>query len=98
MREPTPVSRALAQMNIPHREFRHPGLVRSLAQAAAERDQQPEQIIRSILFRESIFAPAEVSRRAWDDYHPVQRRFTPGVGRRRNCQVGEGIVGHELLR
>jgi Cys-tRNA(Pro)/Cys-tRNA(Cys) deacylase len=47
----TPVSRALAQMNIPHREFRHLGPVRSLEQAAAERGQQPEQIIRSILFR-----------------------------------------------
>lgn len=49
--DPTPVSRALAQMNIPHREFRHPGPVRSLEQAAAERGQQPEQVIRSILFR-----------------------------------------------
>lgn len=47
----TPVSLALAQMNIPHREFRHPGPVRSLDQAAAERGQQPEQVIRSILFR-----------------------------------------------
>ena len=51
MNNPTLVSRALAQMNIPHREFRHPGPVRSLEQAAAERGQQPEQIIRSILFR-----------------------------------------------
>jgi Cys-tRNA(Pro) deacylase len=51
MSNPTPVSRALAQMNIPHREFRHPGPVRSLEQAAAERGQQPEQIIRSLLFR-----------------------------------------------
>jgi Cys-tRNA(Pro) deacylase len=38
-------------MNIPHREFRHPGPVRSLEQAAAERGQRPEQVIRSILFR-----------------------------------------------
>lgn len=51
MNDPTPVSRVLTQMNIPHREYRHPGPVHSLAQAAAERDQQPEQIIRSILFR-----------------------------------------------
>lgn len=47
----TPVSHALVQMDIPHREFRHPGLVRSLEQAATERGQQPEQVIRSILFR-----------------------------------------------
>lgn len=51
MSNPTPVSLALAQMNVPHREFRHPGPVRSLEQAAAERGQQPEQVIRSILFR-----------------------------------------------
>jgi Cys-tRNA(Pro) deacylase len=53
MSNPTPVSEALTQMNIPHREFRHPGPVRSLEQAAAERGQQPEQVIRSILFRVS---------------------------------------------
>ncbi len=51
MTDPTPVSLALTEMNVPHREFRHPGPVRSLEQAAAERGQQPEQVIRSILFR-----------------------------------------------
>ena len=48
---PPPVSQALTDMGIPHRVFRHPGPVESLEQAAAERGQQPEQIIRSILFR-----------------------------------------------
>jgi len=51
MTDPTPVSLALTQMDIPHREFRHAGPIRSLEQAATERGQQPEQIIRSILFR-----------------------------------------------
>lgn len=51
MSNPTPVSQALVQLNIPHREFRHPGPVRSLELAAAERGQQPKQVIRSILFR-----------------------------------------------
>lgn len=51
MVEETPVSRALAQRNIPHRLFRHAGPVTSLAQAARERGQRPEQIVRSILFR-----------------------------------------------
>ncbi len=46
-----PVSQALTELNIPHRVFQHEGPVRSLAQAAEERGQQPEQIIRSILFR-----------------------------------------------
>ena len=46
-----PVSQALTDMGIPHRVFRHPGPVKSLEQAAAERGQLPEQIVRSIVFR-----------------------------------------------
>jgi Cys-tRNA(Pro) deacylase len=38
-------------MNIPYHIFQHPGPVHSLEQAAQERNQQPEQVIRSILFR-----------------------------------------------
>jgi Cys-tRNA(Pro) deacylase len=47
----TPVTQALEQQGIPYRFFRHPGAVHSLEQAARERGQRPEQIIRSILFR-----------------------------------------------
>jgi Cys-tRNA(Pro)/Cys-tRNA(Cys) deacylase len=47
----TPVTRALERMGIPYRFFRHTGPVSSLEQAARERGQRPEQIIRSILFR-----------------------------------------------
>jgi len=46
-----PASKALTDLNIPHRVFRHPGPVHSLEQAAQERGQTPEQVIRSILFR-----------------------------------------------
>jgi Cys-tRNA(Pro) deacylase len=53
MPEPTPVSQALTAKGIPHREFRHPGPLRSLEQAAAERGQEPEQVVRSLLFRVS---------------------------------------------
>ena len=53
MNESTPVSEALAALQIPHHIFRHPGPVRSLEQAAAERSQQPEQVVRSLLFRVS---------------------------------------------
>ncbi len=49
----SPVSLALAAKNIPHRAFTHPGPIESLEQAAAERGQRPEQIVRSILFRVS---------------------------------------------
>jgi Cys-tRNA(Pro)/Cys-tRNA(Cys) deacylase len=51
MLEESPVSRALTAKGIPHREFRHPGTIHSLDQAAKERGQTPDQIIRSIVFR-----------------------------------------------
>lgn len=46
-----PVSLALTALGIPHRVFTHPGPVSSLEQAAAERGQTPEQVVRSLLFR-----------------------------------------------
>ena len=48
---PPPVSLALTELGIPHTVFRHAGQLHSLEQAAAERGQRPEQVIRSILFR-----------------------------------------------
>ena len=47
----TPVSLALDALGIPYRLFTHPGQVHSLEQAAQERNQRPEQVVRSILFR-----------------------------------------------
>jgi Cys-tRNA(Pro)/Cys-tRNA(Cys) deacylase len=47
----TPVTCYLDERGIPYRFYRHPGKVNSLEQAARERGQRPEQIIRSILFR-----------------------------------------------
>jgi Cys-tRNA(Pro)/Cys-tRNA(Cys) deacylase len=47
----TPVTRALDAISIPYRLFTHPGEVHSLEQAARERGQRPEQVVRSILFR-----------------------------------------------
>lgn len=51
MDDPPPVSRALTALAIPHRIFRHPGPVLSLEQAAEERGQRPEQVVRSLVFR-----------------------------------------------
>ena len=48
-----PASLALEKLGIPHRVFSHSGQVNSLEQAARERDQRPEQVVRSILFRVS---------------------------------------------
>lgn len=46
-----PVSLALEKLGIPHRVFQHAGQVTSLEQAARERGQRLEQVVRSILFR-----------------------------------------------
>lgn len=46
-----PVAAALDQLGIPYRLFTHIGPVESLEQAARERGQRPEQVVRSILFR-----------------------------------------------
>jgi Cys-tRNA(Pro)/Cys-tRNA(Cys) deacylase len=46
----TPLTRVLEAMGIPHRLVRHPAPLRSVEQAAAERNQTPAQVVRSILF------------------------------------------------
>jgi Cys-tRNA(Pro)/Cys-tRNA(Cys) deacylase len=51
MIEQPPASLALKKLNISHEVFRHETLVSSLEQAAAERGQRPEQVVRSILFQ-----------------------------------------------
>jgi Cys-tRNA(Pro) deacylase len=51
MSDTPPVSLALTALAIPHRVFRHPGPIHSLEQAAQERGQSPEQVVRSIVFR-----------------------------------------------
>ena len=51
MIEKPPASLALEKLRIPHRVFQHTDRVTSLEQAAQERGQRPEQVVRSILFR-----------------------------------------------
>jgi Cys-tRNA(Pro) deacylase len=46
-----PASIALEKLNIPHQVFRHERRVESLEQAASDRKQRPEQVVRSILFQ-----------------------------------------------
>lgn len=46
-----PVARELSRRDIPHTVYRHPGRVNSLEQAAKERGQKTEQVVRSIVFR-----------------------------------------------
>lgn len=47
----TPVTMALDELNIPYRIFTHAARINSLEEAAAERGQSPDQIVRSLVFR-----------------------------------------------
>lgn len=47
----TPVTRYLDEKGIPYRFFKHSGEVHSLEQAARERGQRVEQVVRSIVFK-----------------------------------------------
>ncbi|MCA9953832.1 MAG: YbaK/EbsC family protein, partial [Anaerolineales bacterium] len=47
----TPVTQELDQKQIPYTLFTHDSPIHSLEQAAAERNQQPAQVVRSLLFR-----------------------------------------------
>lgn len=51
MTEKPPASITLEELGIPHRIFRHEMPVDSFEQAARDRNQRPEQIVRSILFQ-----------------------------------------------
>ena len=71
-----PVSLVLEELSIPHTTFTHPGPIKSLEQAARERGQRPEQIVRSILFRIAeddyvmalVAGPAQISWKALRGY------------------------------
>jgi Cys-tRNA(Pro)/Cys-tRNA(Cys) deacylase len=47
----TPVTLALDTLNVAYRTFQHTGPIESLEQAASERGQVPDQVVRSIVFR-----------------------------------------------
>ena len=81
MNEQAPGSIALETLNIPHRVFRHENQLMSFEQAAAERNQRPEQIVRSILFqiRPGEFVMVLVAGREQVDWRKL-RQF---VGRSR---------------
>lgn len=74
--EQTPVTIDLTLKDIPFRLFRHPGPIHSLEQAAEERGQSPDQVVRSLVFRLNkgdyvmvlTAGPSQVSWRALRQY------------------------------
>ena len=51
MTDNSPASKILTELNIPNLEHVHTTEITSLEQAAAERNQDPSQVVRSIVFR-----------------------------------------------
>ncbi len=51
MERETPVTRMLTELGVPHTLHIHKNPLRSLEQAASERGLEPDQIVRSLLFR-----------------------------------------------
>lgn len=83
-RETTPVTEALDAAGVAYKFFRHPAQVTSLEQAARERDQEPSQVIRSIVFRLAknefvmvlVAGPAQISWPALREYLGQSRLTT----------------------
>ena len=77
----TPVTDALDEKKIPYRVFTHPGPIHSLEQAALERGQRAEQVVRSIVFRVSegnfvmvlVAGDRQISWQALREYLQVKR-------------------------
>jgi Cys-tRNA(Pro) deacylase len=72
-----PVAAALDDLGIPYRLFTHTGPIHSLEQAARERGQRPEQVVRSILFRlgEGQFAMVMVAGPAQVDWKRLRKHL-----------------------
>jgi Cys-tRNA(Pro)/Cys-tRNA(Cys) deacylase len=84
MKDSTPVTEALDAAGIPYRFFKHSGQVTSLEQAARERGQEPDQVVRSIVFRLAknefvmvlVAGPAQISWPALREYMGMSRLTT----------------------
>jgi Cys-tRNA(Pro)/Cys-tRNA(Cys) deacylase len=80
----TPVTRFLDERHIPYRLFQHSGPVHTLEEAAHQRGERPDQIVRSILFRLSnddflmvlIAGPGQISWKALRVYLNQSRLTT----------------------
>ncbi len=90
MNEKPPASIALEKLGIPHRIFRHETPVDSFEQAASDRNQRPEQVVRSILFqvRSEEFALALIAGRERVDWRSLRKL----VGRSRMRMATEDEV------
>ena len=90
MNEKPSASIALEKLGIPHRIFRHETPVDSFEQAASDRNQRPEQVVRSILFqvRPEEFVMVLMAGREQVDWRKLRKR----VGRSRVRMATEDEV------
>jgi len=85
-----PASIALDKLNIPHQVFKHEAPVASFEQAASDRNQRPEQVVRSILFqvRPAEFLMVLIAGREQVDWRSLRKL----VGRSRVRMATENEV------
>ena len=90
MTEQPPASIALEKLGIPHHIFRHETPVASFERAASDRNQRPEQVVRSILFqvRPEEFVMVLVAGRVQVDWRKLRKL----VGRSRVRMAAEQEV------
>ncbi|MBN2045618.1 MAG: YbaK/EbsC family protein [Anaerolineales bacterium] len=72
-----PASHALDELGIPHQIYTHTGPIRSIEQAAAERNQDVNQVIRSIVFRisEGKFAMVLIAGKHQVSWKALRQQF-----------------------
>lgn len=77
MTEQTPAITELRQKKIPHEIYVHDGPIHSIEQAAAERNQDVSQVVRSILFRlnEGEFAMVLVAGKNQISWKALRQHF-----------------------
>ena len=94
----TPVGRELAARDILFREYRHPGPIASLEQAAAERNQRPEQVVRSILFRTGpdAYAMVLVAGPAQVDWKALRRHMGQSRLTTASAEEVRAVTGYEI--
>lgn len=93
-----PASIALEKLNIPHRVFQHATPVSSLEQAAADRNQRPEQVVRSILFqiRPEEFLMVLVAGPAQIDWKSLRRLVGRSRIRMATEEEVEQVTGYRI--
>ena len=98
MTDHTPATLALTEMGIPHQIFSHSGPIHSIEQAADERNQDLNQVIRSILFRLSKgeFAMVMIAGKAQISWRVLRQHFGTSRLTMATPEEVEAVTGYKI--